>query len=90
MISLLNATYGPPCLQVEFLEPCSLLQRIRFHGHAVAKMDILASGASTINTASTSHLHCCAYRTPVICQAIYGPSRKYHGLQIGAANLTPW
>lgn len=42
-------TYGPPCSQVEFLEPLhSLLQRIRSHGHAVAKMDIRTSGASIV------------------------------------------
>jgi len=56
----------------------------------VAKMDIRTSGASIINTAS-SHLHCWAFRTPVNCQAIYGPSRKHHGLQINAADLlTLW
>ena len=65
----------------------SLLQRIRSHGHAVAKMDIRTSGASIINTASTSHLHCWAFRTPVNCQAIYSPSREHHGLRVGATDL---
>lgn len=65
----------------------SLLQRIRSHGHAVAKMDIRTSRASIINTVSMNHFHCWAFRTPIDCQAIYIPSRKPHGLRVSAANL---
>lgn len=49
----------PVCkLFFDFL--CSLLQRIRSHGHAVAKMDIRTLRATIINSVSMNHFHCWA------------------------------
>lgn len=79
-------TYGPPCSQVGFLIPVQFASTYSVSRHAVAKMDIRTSGASIINAASMSHLHCRAFRMPINCQAIYIPSRKHHRLQVGAAN----
>ena len=59
-----------PVCKSEFRVLVSLLQRIRSHGHAVAKMDIRAPEATIINTVSKNHFHCRAYRAPIDCQAI--------------------
>jgi hypothetical protein len=59
-----------PVCKSEFRVLVSLLQRIRPHGHAVAKMDIRAPEATIINTVSKNHFHCRAYRAPIDCQAI--------------------
>lgn len=46
----------PVCkLFFDFL--CSLLQRIRSYGQAVAKMDIRTSRATITNTVSKNHFH---------------------------------
>ncbi|MDF9823649.1 hypothetical protein M2308_006455, partial [Rhizobium leguminosarum] len=47
----------PALLASVFLIPASLLQRIRSHGHAVAKMDIRTSRATITNTVSKNHFH---------------------------------
>lgn len=73
----------PVCkLFFDFL--CSLLQRIRSHGHAVAKMDIRTLRATIINSVSMNHFHCWAIRTPINCQAISIPLANIVGCATGS------
>jgi len=60
--SVLRGNVWPALFASSFLDSlCSLLQRIRSHGHAVAKMDIRTSRATITNTVSMNHFHAWAF-----------------------------